>query len=229
VDILDEIKADAKDEQLMRVLTRYGQPLMIAFIVAISLFAAYIWWEGRVRSAQEAWGNQFFRATQMSEQGDKAEAIEQYRLIAEKAAAPYQSLARIFLANIALDANDPVEAVKQFDAIAAAEGTHILGYFAATRSAEIMKSVRVESGQTLQARLAALDNDANPWQNQVRLLEALSAYEKGDKYAASHAIMELQKSPALADGTFATLLSVFAKKIGDPAAEKKPANPILQP
>ena len=220
MDLLEEIKAEAKDEQLLLFIQRYGVRFMLALGAALMVFAGYLYWQQYQQELRNKEGQQFwqaaYEASKLAPNDENVSAAflqsiaKEFKPIAAGEAYPYKGMALLMLANAAEMSEDYTQAVTLFDQASAELGSNDLGVLAALKAATLVVAHNLQVGQPSEARIVELSKNArSPWYPQVMLLKASWGYQQGHSTEALEALQIVRKNTALLSGESAETLAAL--------------------
>jgi hypothetical protein len=192
-DLLEEIKEDVKNEQFMYFLHHYGKRFLISLLVAVSVFALYVWWQRHQLEQQQAWGDAFYNAQMLKEDGQMKEAHVAWERLATQAKPPFSSLAQMMLAEEHLARKEYTQALALFDAVYAAQPEQFLGYLAGLYAVNMVMEHALQPEWPLEERFATLISEANPWRLSLLEMASLQAYKQQQFDKALPLITELMQ------------------------------------
>lgn len=117
--LLREVDDAVRQDQYAEAARRYGRPMAIALVLALVLFAGYLFWSSRQDAAREKDSEALVGALDQVERGNLASASTALDpLIADGADGP-QVAAQMLKAGIAMEQSRPDEAAKIYETVAA--------------------------------------------------------------------------------------------------------------
>lgn len=117
--LLREVDDAVRQDQYAQAAQRYGRSAGAALVVALALFAGYLFWDNRQDAAHEKDSEALVGALDQVERGNLASASTALDpLIADGSDGP-QAAAQLLKAGIAMEQAKPEEAAKIYDAVAA--------------------------------------------------------------------------------------------------------------
>lgn len=191
-----EVDEEVRQEQYKKLWERYGNVLIaLAALVVIGVAGFKGWQFWQLKQSQAA-GQAYFDALK-TVNGDKPlEGVSQLQHIDH---AGYRPLAAIRAA-AALAANDqPDQAVKAFEAVAAdASVDPTLRDLAEIRAGYVLANSL--TADELKTRLAKFDVDGNPWRNEMREIVGLAAWHNQNFALADQMMNAIVADPAAGPG-----------------------------
>ena len=192
-----EVDEEVRQEQLQKLLSKYGRYIITAAVIVVATVAGVKGWQAWNKNQTQKSGARFEAANRLVSEGKTDEARKKLAELAKSGYGGYDELARLRLA--ALDGKAKTrDIVAAFDAFAK-DTSHdeTLRQLARIRAATLRLDEADEAEMT--ERLSGLGDDMSPWRHSARELLGLAAW-KAKKYKK-------------ADGFFKQILS-------DPAAPR---------
>lgn len=185
-DIFREVDEDLRRDRMEGLFKRYGGIALGAALLIIAGTAGYKVWQHQTETQREQETNALARAVSAAQ--DPAKGAGTLADYAKSAPADMAALARLNEAAALAAQNKRAEAIKIYDALAAATG--VAQPF---RDLAVLLSAQnqLESGDpaALQAALLPLTADTSPWRHSAREATALLAARAGDR-ARAHTLFQ---------------------------------------
>jgi hypothetical protein len=189
-DIFHEVEEDVKRERYEKLWKAYGKYLIAVLAAVVLGTAGTVFWRDYQRGQREAESERFTAALALVQAGRNADAANAFAELADEAGAGYRVLALFQRASAQLGSGDTAGAVATYDRIADDGGASAvlrdLGRLLAARAL-----LDTAPAGEVEARLAPLRADANPWRHSARELTAVLALKAGDVAAAREGFQAL--------------------------------------
>ncbi len=117
--LLREVDDAVRQDQYAEAAQRYGRPLGIAVVLALALFAGYLFWDSRNDAGHEKDSESLVGALDQVERGNLASASTALDPLVADAADGQQVAAQLLKAGIAMEQSKPEEAARIYDTVAA--------------------------------------------------------------------------------------------------------------
>ena len=184
-DIFDELEEDARAERARRLWARYGGALALVALLAaggVAGWQGWNWWQSQAAERTAAVFLEAHRAA-AAEGADLRAVGERFQNISADAPPGYRALARLRAAALKAETGDRAAALALWNAVAEdTEAEPIYRDLGALMWA--WHGLDTEAPEALEARLAPLPAEGNPWRATARQLRALTAVRRGDRERA---------------------------------------------
>lgn len=198
VDVFDEVeeqlRADRYQSMALKALPWAGALLGLALIVALAAWGYQSYTSKAVAKASE----QYAQALDAFQAGRTDEADRLFGEVAKSPSKTYKALALQQQGGIKLAAGKTDEAVKLFDASAAAAPDYVVGDIARLKSAFAL--LDTASYKDIDARLEPLMKDGRPYRAQAREARAFAKILAGDYQGAKEDFIVISLMPDAQDG-----------------------------
>lgn len=114
-----EVDEALREQQFFDMLSRYGRPLAVAIVLALTALGGYLWWDNSTKEAAAKLSERTTIAIDKLEAGSVDAAAKDLALLAKEKNAGTRASAAMALAAIALDQGRSDDAARQFAALAA--------------------------------------------------------------------------------------------------------------
>ena len=210
-DLVDEVDEELRAERAKRLAQRYGgiaAGVALLGMAAIGGWEAWRWNEGR--QAASAAGRFLAAAQSSAEDGaDLAAVAARFQEVAREAPAGYATLARLRAAALLAETGDTSGALAAWDALARDGGADALYRDLATVMWGLHALDTGDAGQ-VEARLAPLAREGQPWRASAREVVALAQIKRGAVAEARVALQALAADPATPQGVRGRALRLAA-------------------
>lgn len=181
-DLFEEVEEQLRSDRY-RTLAVKVLPWVLAIAAAALIAALGVWgWQTyRERAANKA-SEQYAAAIEAFGQGREPQAVQMWTEVSKSSAKAYKSLALMQLGGLKARDKNSAEAVKLFDAAAAAAPDDVIGDAARLKSAFALLDTRPYA--ELESRLTPLMKDGHPYRIQAREALAFAKLMKGDTAGA---------------------------------------------
>lgn len=195
-DIFNEISEDLRRDRLKKVWSRYGIALLGLAVLIVAGVAGWRIYEHYQSEQAKASGDRYFAALQMSLAGDHTGAEAAFRKLQVDGPLGYAVLARLKVASEQAMAGDQAAALKTYDAVVSDRAV-APALVDAARMRGAYLALDLEDRAAVEARVAPLLLDTNPWRHSAREVMALAAIKAGDSAGAAKSIETLLADAAL--------------------------------
>ncbi|TCJ38974.1 tetratricopeptide repeat protein [Parafrankia sp. BMG5.11] len=117
--LLREVDDAVRQDQYADAARRYGRPALIAVVVVLALFAAYLFWNSRQEAARERDSEALVGALDQVERGNLASGATALDPLIADGTDGAKAAAQMLKAGIAMEQSKPDDAVKLYEAVAA--------------------------------------------------------------------------------------------------------------
>jgi hypothetical protein len=200
--LIREINEDLREEQMMKLWSRFGGYIVGAAIAVVAIVAGYQGWKQYDISTRTNEGDSFYSATLLAESGNKDAAIQAFGQLSVDARSGYGTLAGFQQAALMADQGDIKGAAALYQTLAKANASDIaIGGLANVLGAmlEINAGDYDVAGMTL--RLEAISSDDHPYRHSARELLGLVAMNAGNTTQALETFKRLSEDAATPKGT----------------------------
>lgn len=171
---LREVEQEVRRERLMKMVDKYGVPVLVVVGALILGTGGYFLYQNSVREAAERDGNTYLVAERLLRGDKKAGGKKDLERLARDGSGAYVPLAKMRLAALALDAGKRDEARKLFAEAAASDALD-----ATLRSHAQMQVIALDIDKLdftqAKNRLSKFLDDQSPWRHSAREMLALVA------------------------------------------------------
>ena len=192
-DIFEEVDDDLKEENLKKLWDQYGKFVAALVVLVIVGATAGVGWRDYVKGRQIGYSDEFGRAVELAQAGNKADAASALSRLADDANPGYAMLARFREAAMRRANNEIPAAIDIYETLAGDESIKPLYRNLAILMAVMMQA---ESGnpKALSERLAGLV-DGGPWRHSAGEYLGLLALRQGDIAAARKRFQAVADDP----------------------------------
>ena len=217
MDIIQEVNEELKRENFHQLWNKYGR-YVIGCAVGVVLFTAlYTAWQNYSHTKNQQEAQQYAAAYDLAEAGDKDAALQAMAKVADSADSGYRALARLNQAGLLIGMGKKEDAVGVYRALAA--DTKVDPIFRDIgRVYAAMHMVDTAPRPEIDALLAPVNNDTNPWRHSAREILAIAAYQDKDLTTARDLLGKLST-----DATAPQKMRDRATKMLDVLSEDAPA------
>jgi len=208
-DIFQEVDEDVRRDRLEQLWKRYGNYVIGVAVLVVLATAGVVGWREYKDRQNRADAARFLTAMEQAQRGEDAAAREAFAALAKDAGAGYATLARLQQAGLLAKAGDSAGAAKVYEEIAAdSRADQVFRDFATL----LMVQDQIATGEPakLEALLAPLRGDKNPWRHSATELAALLAQRTGDKAKAKELYTKLADDLAAPQGMRARATEMLA-------------------
>ncbi|WP_029058551.1 tetratricopeptide repeat protein [Stappia stellulata] len=216
-DIFREVDEEIRHERYKRLWDRFGPYLIglaVLIVVGTAAFRGWVYWR---ETQAQASGDVFVQAVRLAEDGKFAEAEARFGELAD-APGGYPTLARLRVAGLQAQADDPAAALASFDAVAADSGVdNALRDIARLRAGYVALDTQDFAGAA--DRLEPLAGDDNALRFLAREALALGAWKAGNAQDARRwiaGILEQEGAPSDVATRAQTVLDLLNAAEGTP-------------
>lgn len=117
--LLREVDDAVRQDQYAEAAKRFGKPALIAVVVVLALFAAYLFWTNRQQAAREKDSEALVSALDQVERGNLGSASSALDPLIADGGDGAKAAAQMLKAGVAMEQSKPEEAAKFYDAVAA--------------------------------------------------------------------------------------------------------------
>lgn len=189
-DFFHEVEEDVKRERYEKLWKAYGKYFLAGVAAIVIGTAGTVFWRDYQTRQREAESERFTAALELARAGRNADAANAFSELAQAAGTGYRVLARFRAAAALIETGDSAGAVATYDSIAADDGAGaVLGDLARLLAARTL--VDAAPAGEVEARLAPLLGEQNPWRHSARELGAVLALKSGKVAAARKAFQAL--------------------------------------
>jgi len=209
--LIREVDEDLRQENLQKLWKTYGG-LLIGGAVALVLGVAGIQgWQVYQHNQAQAASQRFAAAILQLDKGEKAKGVEALQTLAADGNAGYRLLSEMKMAQVKVEEGDTAAAVTLYEKVAGDSGIDGVYRDLASLKAAYLK---LSAGQVdgIEARMAPLAVEANPWRHSAREVLALVALKAGDTAKARDWLRKVADdvaAPAAIRGRAAELLAAL--------------------
>lgn len=177
-----EVEEELRQEQLKKLWRKYGAYAVGAAIIIVVGIGGYNFWTFYQANRAAETGARYEAALDLAREGKEAEAVKEFEAIAQGAPGAYETLAEFSRAAFQAKLGESDSAVQIYDSLARSAPDPVLRDLARIRAALLL----VDSAglEEMRRRVAAIDDDGNPWRHSAREVLALTAYRTGDEATA---------------------------------------------
>jgi hypothetical protein len=200
-DLVDEVDEELRAERAARVAQRYGGVALAFALAVVAGIGGYEAWRWNERRQAAAASERFLAAarTTAAEGADLRAAAAQFAAVGREAPAGYATLARLRAAALLAEAGDREAALAGWDALARDSAADPLYRDLATLMWGLHAIDGADPGQ-IEARLAPLTRDGQPWRATAREIVALAQLRRGSADEARRGLQALASDPATPQG-----------------------------
>jgi len=209
--LIREVDDDLRQENMQKLWKKYGG-LMVGGAVAIVLAVAGVQgWQVYQRNQAQESSQRFVQAVQLLDKGDTAKGVDALQALSVTGNVGYRLLADMKLAQVKIKDGDNAAAIALYDKVAG--DSSIDGVYrdlASIKSAYLKLTVGDVAG--VEARMAPLAVESNPWRHSAREVLALLALKAGDTAKAQEWLRKVADdvaAPTAIRGRAAELLAAL--------------------
>ncbi len=176
--LLREVDDAVRQDQYAQAAQRYGRPALIAVVLVLALFGAYLFWNGRQDAAREKDSESLIGALDQVERGNLGSGSAALDPLIAEGNDGARAAAQMLKAGIAMEQAKPDEAVKLYDAVAAdGDAPQALRDLATIRSVTTRYD-RMAPADVV-ARLKPLAAPGSPWFGPAGEMVAMAYLDQG--------------------------------------------------
>ena len=219
-DAFREVDEEMQRERLKKLWDRYGAYVLGAAIAIILGVGGFKGWQSYQQGRAESAGADFDKALELARGKKPDEAMAGLQKLATEGQGGYRALAKLQLAQIAIDGGKPKDAGAIYDALVIDPiADQRFKDFAKIRAAQLM--IDDASLPDMQNRLNDMTTSDNPWRHEARELLGLSAFKAGKLDVAEKTFNDILADVAAPRGLrqrAEVMLSLILAKTVKPAA-----------
>lgn len=177
--LIREVDDDLRQENLQKLWKKYGGLLIGGAVAIVAGVAALQGWQVYQKNQAQAASQRFGAAILQLDTGEKAKGVEALQSLAVEGNAGYRLLAEMKMAQMKVEDGDNAAAIGLYEKVAGDSGVDGVYRDLASLKAAYLK---LSAGQVdgLEARMAPLAAESNPWRHSAREILALVALKAGD-------------------------------------------------
>lgn len=177
--LIREVDDDLRQENLQKLWKKYGGLLIGGAVAIVAGVAALQGWQVYQKNQTQAASQRFGAAILQLDTGEKAKGVEALQSLAVEGNAGYRLLAEMKMAQMKVEDGDNAAAIGLYEKVAGDSGVDGVYRDLASLKAAYLK---LSAGQVdgLEARMAPLAAESNPWRHSAREILALVALKAGD-------------------------------------------------
>lgn len=209
--LIREVDDDLRQENLQKLWKKYGGLLIGGAVAIVAGVAALQGWQVYQKNQTQAASQRFAAAILQLDKGEKAKGGEALQSLAVEGNAGYRLLSEMKLAQMKVEDGDNVAAIGLYEKVAGDSGVDGVYRDLASLKAAYLK---LSAGQVdgLEARMAPLSAESNPWRHSAREILALVALKAGDTAKAQDWLRKVADdvaAPSAIRGRAAELLAAL--------------------
>lgn len=209
--LIREVDDDLRQENLQKLWKKYGGLLIGGAVAIVVGVAALQGWQVYQKDQAQAASQRFAAAIMQLDKGEKAKGVEALQSLVVEGNAGYRLLSEMKLAQMKVEDGDNVAAIGLYEKVAGDSGVDGVYRDLASLKAAYLK---LSAGQVdgLEARMAPLSAESNPWRHSAREILALVALKAGDTAKAQDWLRKVADdvaAPSAIRGRAAELLAAL--------------------
>lgn len=209
--LIREVDDDLRQENLQKLWKKYGGLLIGGAVAIVAGVAALQGWQVYQKDQTQAASQRFAAAIMQLDKGEKAKGVEALQSLVVEGNAGYRLLSEMKLAQMKVEDGDNVAAIGLYEKVAGDSGVDGVYRDLASLKAAYLK---LSAGQVdgLEARMAPLSAESNPWRHSAREILALVALKAGDTAKAQDWLRKVADdvaAPSAIRGRAAELLAAL--------------------
>lgn len=232
--LLREVDDAVRQDQYAEFARKYGRLLLALLIVGLLAFGGYLFWDSRREAAREKDSEALVSALDQIESGNLDSGSRALDPLVAEGGEGAQTAATMLKAGIALQQDQPQQAVELFEQVAADEDAP-----QAMRDLAIIRAVstqydRLKPAEVI-ARLKPLAVPGNPWFGSAGELVAMAYLDQGQTAQAGTLFAEIAKDDKVPETLrsrarqMSGLLGVDAIEDVEEVLEEQAAGPLPAP
>lgn len=209
--LIREVDEDLRQENLQKLWKRYGGLLIGGAVAIVAGVAALQGWQVYQKNQAQAASQRFADAILHLDKGEKAKGLEALQSLAVDGNSGYRLLSDMKIAQLKVEDGDNAGAIGLYEKVAGDSGVDgVYRDLASLKAAYLKLSVGQVDG--LEARMAPLAVESNPWRHSAREILALVALKAGDTAKAQDWLRKVADdvvAPSAIRGRAAELLAAL--------------------
>ncbi len=194
-----EIDEELRQEKYAKLWKQYGKLIIAGALILVVGVAGFKGWETYDLQKRFQDGEKFAAALALADNGDSENALQALSKLAEDGGSGYALLARFRAAAILVRDGRLEEAASAYEALAGDSGIDAIYRDMAVVLAALNRLDTADPAE-LNARLAPLTADDNPWRHSAKELSAVIAQKAGDKATARELLQGLSSDATAPEG-----------------------------
>lgn len=191
--LLREIDDAVREDQLREFAQKFGKPLLGLFVLGMTAFGGYLFWDARQEAAMEAKGEELIAALDQAEAGNLDSANSAAAALAGSSEGAAKASAVLLQAGVAMDQGRTADAIELYSSVANDEGAPpVLRDLATIR--EVAAGFDTRDPAEVITRLSALAVPGNPWFGSAGELVAMAHLEQGNREQAGTLFAEIARA-----------------------------------
>lgn len=194
-----EIDEELRQEKYAKLWKQYGKLIIAGALILVVGVAGFKGWETYDLQKRTQDGEKFAAALALADNGNSETALQALSKLAEDGGSGYALLARFRAAAILAGDGRQEEAASAYEALAGDSGIDVIYRDMAVVLAALNRLDTADPAE-LNASLAPLTADDNPWRHSAKELSAIIAQKAGDKATAKELLQGLSSDATAPEG-----------------------------